>query len=192
MNKKPKDLALLFATFFKIGLFTFGGGYAMISLLEHEFVEKRKSIEKDEMIDMLAISESTPGPLAINLATYLGYKSLGFWGSLVATVGVVVPSFVIIFLISLFLDNLLEYEVAQHAFMGINCAVGVLIVLSGFSLLKSMKKDVFTVTMFLLSFVAALCILFFEWNISTVALILGGALITLLIYAVKRVRGIKQ
>ena len=100
-----KEKGLLFKIFFtmmKIGLFTFGGGYAMLALLENEFVEKRAWLEKDEFLDMVAIAESTPGPIAINSATYIGYKKAGFLGSTLATVGVCIPSVVIIFLISLF------------------------------------------------------------------------------------------
>ena len=98
----------LFLTMLKIGLFTFGGGYAMISLLQNEFVEKKKYMEKDEFLDMVAIAESTPGPIAINAATYIGYKHLGILGSLLATVAICIPSFVIIFAISLFLDTFLQ------------------------------------------------------------------------------------
>ena len=95
----------LFITMLKIGLFTFGGGYAMIALLENEFVSRRKWIEKNEFLDMVAIAESTPGPIAINAATYIGYRVLRFRGSLIATVGVCIPSFAIIYVISLFFDN---------------------------------------------------------------------------------------
>ena len=97
--KKYLDLIL---SFLKIGAFTFGGGYAMISLLENEFVSEKKWIEKEEFLDVVAIAESTPGPIAINAATYLGYKHLGFFGSLMATVAICIPSFIIIFAISLF------------------------------------------------------------------------------------------
>ena len=85
-----------------IGLFTFGGGYAMIALLEEELVSKRKWIDKEEFLDLVAIAESTPGPIAINMATYVGYKRAGFLGALFSTIGMCIPSFVIIFLISLF------------------------------------------------------------------------------------------
>ena len=95
----------LFATFFKIGAFTFGGGYAMVALLEHEFVEEKQWVTREEFLDMVAIAESTPGPVAINSATYLGYHMAGFWGALVSTVAVVLPSFLIIFAISLVFDQ---------------------------------------------------------------------------------------
>ena len=142
MMKKYLDL---FLTMLKIGLFTFGGGYAMIALLENEFVEKKKHIDKDEFLDMVAIAESTPGPIAINAATYLGYKKLGFLGSLMATVGVVIPSFIIIFTISLFFDAFLSFTIVEYAFRGIQVCVIYLIFSAGIKMLKSMKKTVFSV-----------------------------------------------
>lgn len=137
----------LFLTMMKIGLFTFGGGYAMIALLENEFVEKKKYIEKDEFLDMVAIAESTPGPIAINAATYLGYKQLGFLGALVATVGVVIPSFVIIFTVSLFFDAFLSFTLIQYAFRGIQVCVIYLIFSAGLKMLSQMKKTVFSVSL---------------------------------------------
>ena len=141
-----KKYLSLFLTMMKIGLFTFGGGYAMIALLENEFVEKKKHIEKDEFIDMVAIAESTPGPIAINAATYLGYKRLGFLGSLVATVGVIIPSFVIIFTISLSFDAFLSFTLVEYAFRGIQVCVIYLIFSAGLKMLKSMKKTAFSIT----------------------------------------------
>ena len=108
----------LFLTFAKIGLFTFGGGYAMISLIENSCVEKKQWITHDEMMNVTVIAESTPGPIAINCATFVGYKQKGFTGAISATIGMVLPSFCIIFLISMFLDNFLEITWIAHAFMG--------------------------------------------------------------------------
>ncbi len=130
----------LFLTMLKIGLFTFGGGYAMIALLESEFVSKRKWIEKDEFLDMVAIAESTPGPIAINAATYIGYKMLGVLGSLTATVAVCIPSFVIIYAISLFFDAFLSFTLVSYAFRGIQVCVIWLILSAGLKMLKQMKK----------------------------------------------------
>ena len=114
----------LFLTFAKIGLFTFGGGYAMISLIENSCVEKKQWITHDEMMNVTVIAESTPGPIAINCATFVGYKQKGFTGAISATIGMVLPSFCIIFLISMFMDNFLEITWIAHAFMGIKIAVG--------------------------------------------------------------------
>ena len=129
----------------KIVLFTFGGGYAMIALLENEFVEKKKYLEKDEFLDMVAIAESTPGPIAINAATYIGYKQSGFLGSLTATVAICIPSILIIFVISLFLDAFLSFTVVEYAFRGIQVCVIYLIFSAGLKMLKSMKKTVMSV-----------------------------------------------
>ena len=122
-----KQLLRLFATFFKIGAFTFGGGYAMIALLENEFVAKKQWIDQEEFLDMVAIAESTPGPVAINSATYLGYHMAGFWGALVSTVAVVLPSFLIIFAISLVFDQFLAISYVNYAFQGIRVCVVYLI-----------------------------------------------------------------
>lgn len=135
----------LFLTMFKIGLFTFGGGYAMIALLENEFVSKKEWIEKDEFLDMVAIAESTPGPIAINAATYIGYKMLGFLGSFTATVAVCIPSFVIIYAISLFFDAFLSITLVSYAFRGIQVCVIWLILSAGLKMLKQMKKTAFNI-----------------------------------------------
>lgn len=131
----------LFLTLLKIGLFTFGGGYAMIALLENEFVSRKKWIEKDEFLDMVAIAESTPGPIAINAATYIGYKSAGFLGSLIATVAVCIPSFVIIYAISLFFDAFLSLTLVSYAFRGIQVCVIYLILSAGLKMLGQMKRS---------------------------------------------------
>ena len=135
----------LFITMLKIGLFTFGGGYAMIAILENEFVSKKKWIERDEFLDMVAIAESTPGPIAINAATYIGYKMLGFLGSLIATIAVCMPSFVIIYTISLFFDNFLSLTLVSYAFRGIQVCVIWLILSAGLKMFKQMKKTPFNI-----------------------------------------------
>ena len=154
-----KKYLSLFFTMLKIGLFTFGGGYAMLALLENEFVEKQKYIDKDEFLDMVALAESTPGPIAINSATYLGYKRLGVLGSLMATVGVVIPSFVIIFTISLFFDAFLSFTLVEYAFRGIQVCVIYLIFSAGLKMLKSMKKTAFSIT---IVSAVALCMVVFS------------------------------
>ena len=143
-----KKYLTLFWSMLKIGLFTFGGGYAMIALLENEFVDKKKYMDKEEFLDMVAIAESTPGPIAINAATYIGYKRLSFFGSLAATVGVIIPSFVIIFCISLFFDAFLSFTLVEHAFRGIQVCVVYLIFSAGLKMLKQMKKTAFSVGIF--------------------------------------------
>lgn len=130
----------LFLTFAKIGLFTFGGGYAMIGLIEDTCVEKKKWITHEDMAAMTAVAESTPGPMAINCATYTGYLQAGIAGAVSATLGIVLPSFLIIYLISMFFDNFLEITVVAHAFQGIKIAVGILILQAGMNMYKKMKK----------------------------------------------------
>ena len=139
MNK-INALLKLFLTMFKIGLFTFGGGYAMVAIIERELVEKKKWIEHEEFMDVIAIAESTPGPIAINSATYIGYKIRGFFGSLFATLGVVLPSFIIIVLISLFYEQFVQIEIVKYAFNGIQACVAFLILSAGLKMFKKLKK----------------------------------------------------
>jgi len=121
-------IAELFRTFFRIGAFTFGGGYAMISILDHECVEKKKWITSEELMNVTVIAESTPGPVAINCATFTGYKMAGVAGAVAATVGVVLPSLFVIFLISQFFENLLTVPVIARIFRGIRAGVAVLMI----------------------------------------------------------------
>ena len=182
----------LFFTMLKIGLFTFGGGYAMIALLENEFVEKKKYMEKDEFLNMVAIAESTPGPIAINAATYIGYKRLRFFGSLAATLGVVIPSFVIIFTISLFFDAFLSFTLVEYAFRGIQVCVIYLIFSAGLKMLRQMKKNVLSVT--IVSTVSLCMILFslFAVKFSTILYIVICGIVGLIVYFVKQMKDGKE
>ncbi len=159
-NPKPncsfKKCLGLYLIFFKIGLFTFGGGYAMIPLIENEIVEKKKWITNDEFLDIIAIAESTPGPIAINSATYIGSRRSGFLGSLAATLGVMTPSFAIILLISLFFLQYKENEIIQYAFKGIRIGVSLLIMMAGVRLFKKLKKDIFAYLLIVAGFGLAL------------------------------------
>lgn len=141
--QEAKNLGTLFFTFFKIGLFTFGGGYAMIALLEEEFIQRRKWLDKDEFLDMAAIAESTPGPVAINSATYLGYKLAKVPGAATATVAVCLPSFLIIYAISLFFEQFTQLTVIASAFKGIQVCVIYLIFSAGVRMLKALDKSPF-------------------------------------------------
>lgn len=141
--QEAKSLGTLFFTFFKIGLFTFGGGYAMIALLEEEFIQRRKWLDKDEFLDMAAIAESTPGPVAINSATYLGYKLAKVPGAATATVAVCLPSFLIIYAISLFFEQFTQLTVIANAFKGIQVCVIYLIFSAGVRMLKALDKSPF-------------------------------------------------
>lgn len=141
--QEAKSLGTLFFTFFKIGLFTFGGGYAMIALLEEEFIQRRKWLDKDEFLDMAAIAESTPGPVAINSATYIGYKLAKVPGAATATVAVCLPSFLIIYAISLFFEQFTQLTVIASAFKGIQVCVIYLIFSAGVRMLKALDKSPF-------------------------------------------------
>lgn len=141
--QEAQSLGTLFFTFFKIGLFTFGGGYAMIALLEEEFIQRRKWLDKDEFLDMTAIAESTPGPVAINSATYLGYKLAKIPGAATATVAVCLPSFLIIYAISLFFEQFTQLTVIASAFKGIQVCVIYLIFSAGVRMLKALDKSPF-------------------------------------------------
>jgi chromate transporter len=138
--RRVKKYISLFLTMLKIGLFTFGGGYAMIALLEHELVEKKRWLEKDEFLDMTAVAESTPGPIAVNMATFLGYKRGGIFGAAAATLGVCLPSFVIIFVISLVFDAFLALKPVFWAFRGVQVGVVFLILSAGLRMLQGLKK----------------------------------------------------
>ena len=176
----------------KIGLFTFGGGYAMIALLENEFVSKKEWIEKDEFLDMVAIAESTPGPIAINAATYIGYKLLGFLGSLTATVAVCIPSFVIIYAISLFFDAFLSLTLVAYAFKGIQVCVIWLILSAGLKMLRQMKKTTFNIL--ILSAVVLCMVTFsvFSVKFSTIFYILISGCIGIFVYALGLLRGKRE
>ena len=175
----------LFLSFAKVGLFTFGGGYAMLALIENLCVERKHWITHDEMMNITVIAESTPGPIAINCATFVGYRQRGFAGALAATVGMVLPSFVLLLLISLFLDRFMELTLIAAAFKGIKLAVGVLILDAGITMLRKMHKKPFPLTIMSLSFAAMLLIDLFSWNFSSISLMLVAAAISLTLFLVK-------
>ena len=172
----------LLLTFAKIGLFTFGGGYAMIAMIENNCVEQKKWITHDEMMNVTVIAESTPGPIAINCATFTGYKKAGLVGALVATLGMIIPSFMIIYLISMFLDNFLELTIIANAFKGIKIAVGFLILDAAITMIKKMHKKKLPRTIMACSCIVMLCINIFAWDFSSISLMLVAAVVSLTIY----------
>lgn len=169
---KAKSLGTLFFTFFKIGLFTFGGGYAMIALLEEEFIQRRRWLDKDEFLDMTAIAESTPGPVAINSATYLGYKLAGVPGAAVATVAVCLPSFLIIYAISLFFEQFTQLTVIANAFKGIQVCVIYLIFSAGVRMLQALDHSLFSSGVLLSVFLAMTSLSLAGISVSSILLIL--------------------
>ena len=178
-----KVLLDLFLTFAKIGLFTFGGGYAMISIIEDNCVERKQWITHDEMMNITVIAESTPGPIALNCATFTGYKKAGILGALVATLGMIVPSFSVIYLISKFLDNFLEFTIIANAFKGIKIAVGILILDAAITMIKKMKKAKQSVIIMICSCLVMLCVNVFAWNFSSISLMLIVAVVSLVLHA---------
>ncbi|MCQ2426474.1 MAG: chromate transporter [Lachnospiraceae bacterium] len=183
-----KNKAALFFSFLKIGAFTFGGGYAMIALLRREFVEEKKWLSSEEFFDLVAVAESTPGPIAINAATYIGFRSCGLAGSLLATLGVCLPSFVIIYLISLFFDAFLSLKYVTYAFRGIQACVPYLILSAGIKMLKGLKKDVFSVTVFCLTLGCMLALSLFAVSFSSVFYILISGTLGLVFYGIGLLR----
>ena len=183
-KKSLKNLLTLFLTFFKLGIFSIGGGPTLLTLIQGEFVEKKKWLDNDELMEMTAIAESTPGPIAINLATYLGYKKGGFLGALVSTLGVIITPFVLMFCISLFLENILSNEAVQYAFMGVKVGVVFLLLKVSITLIRGVKKDWFGVLLLFITTIGMILITIFSVNFSAIYFILLGAVLGLLIYGI--------
>ena len=182
--KKLKSLLSLFLTMFKIGLFTFGGGYAMIAIIERELVEKKEWINKDEYLDIISIAESSPGPIAVNTATFIGYKNGGFFGSVFATLGVVMPSFIIIFMISIFFNAFLSIKIVEYAFKGIEVAVAFIILTAGIKLFNGIQKTPFNIV---LTAITVLCVILFSLfaiAFSSIYYILIGGFIGIIFYII--------
>ena len=178
----------LLCTFFKIGLFTFGGGYSMISLIDDECVVKKKWITSDELMNVTIIAESTPGPIAINCATYVGYRQAGILGSVISTIGVVLPSFIIIYIISLFFDNILENKIIASAFKGIKIAVSLLVFTAALRMLKIIPRNKLPLIIMAVTFVAMIAISVFSINFSSIYLILIAGLVGYITFAISRFR----
>lgn len=175
----------LFLTFAKIGLFTFGGGYAMIAVIEDSCTDRKKWITHDEMMNIAVIAESTPGPIAINAATYVGFLQAGFWGAVSATLGIVLPSFAIIYIISMFLDNFLEFTIVRSAFKGVKIAVGLLILDAGIHMFRKMPKKPLPLAIVTGSLAAVLCINLFSLHFSSITLMFVSAAASLALFMVK-------
>ena len=184
-----KILLDLFLTFAKIGLFTFGGGYAMISVIEDNCVERKKWLTHDELMHMTVIAESTPGPIAINCATFTGCKQAGFPGALAATIGMVLPSFVIIFVISQFLDNFLAITLIANAFQGIKIGVGILILDAAVSMIRKMPKKPMSRAIMTVSAGIMLLVNIFSWNFSSISLMVAAGVVGLAAFGLREKGG---
>ena len=185
---KLKKILSLAWVFFKIGLLTFGGGYAMIPIIQSEVSEKRKWISEEELMHVITMAESTPGPIAINAATYVGYKICGFFGSLAATVSVVLAPFTIIYLISLFLEQFMQFKVVENAFKGIQIAVAFLILSAGIKFIKKLKKQPFPIITVALTVAVMIALDLFALSFSSVYLILMGAFAGLMLTIIQRMQ----
>ena len=179
----------MFLTFAKIGLFTFGGGYAMISLIEDTCVEQKGWITHEDMVNIAVVAESTPGPIAINCATHVGYRQGGFRGAVAATLGVVLPSFVIIYAISIFLDHFLEIPLIANAFRGIKLAVGLLIVNAALNMLTKTKKSPLATGILLCTCTAMVLISVFSWRFSSIGLMLAAGTVSLVLFTFEQKGG---
>ena len=189
MNKgKGRKLCELFLIFFKIGLFIFVGGYDMISLIDEECVVKKNWITSDELMDVTIIAESTPGPIAINCATFVGYRQAGLLGAVISTVGVVLPSFLIIYAISLFFDNILENRIVSNAFKGIKVAVSLLVFTAALRMLKIIPKKILPIIIMAVTFIAMILISIFSVNFSSIYLILIAGLAGYISFILARLR----
>ena len=184
--KRSKLLWQLFTVFFKVGLFTFGGGYAMISIMEDACVDRRGWITRDEMDELVVVAESTPGPIAINCATFVGARQGGLPGAIIATLGMVLPSFLVIFAISRFLDRFLEIRAVASAFQGIKLAVSVLILDAGLRLLRRLPRKPLPLAILLVSLAVMLLVNFGALRLSSVVLMLAAAAVSLAVFAAQR------
>ena len=182
-----KELMNLFWSFCRIGGLTFGGGYAMLPMLQKEVVETHKWATEQELLDYYAVGQATPGIIAVNTATFIGYKEKGILGAIFATSGVVFPALIIIMSIAGFIDSFSDSNIVQHAFSGIRVAVGVLILNALVNLVKGSVKDILGIILFVATFIISIV-----FNISVVYIVVASALIGIISDFVNRKRGIKQ
>ena len=176
----------LFLTFAKIGLFTFGGGYAMISMIENACVENKKWISHDDMMNITVIAESTPGPIAINCATFVGYKQKGLIGAIATTMGIVFPSFAIIYLIAILMDDFLEITVIANAFKGIKLAVGILILDAALKMIQKMQRKPIPIAIMVCAATLMMITNIFSLKLSSVTLVLAAGIVSLCIFKMKQ------
>ena len=184
-----KKLLELYFSFLKIGLFTFGGGYAMLPLIERTCVENKEWITKEEMVNITVLAESTPGPVAINCATFVGKRQKGIAGAVAATLGMITPSFFIILLISVFLDRFIQIKWVAGAFQGIKIAVGILIIDAAIRLFTKLDKKPITYIVTLLSLAAMILIDVFAVKISSVVLLVAAGVAGFIVYRIKTAKG---
>ena len=188
MKEKSHVLKKLFLSTLYLSTFTFGGGYAMIALLETEFCVRKNWLDKKEFLDMTAISESTPGPTAVNSATYIGYKIGGALGAIATTVGVCIPSFFIIYIISLFFDKFLSLKVVYAGFRGIQVGVIYLILTAGLRMLKALDNTLLDKIIILGVFIMMILFTLFSVKFSSVFYIIISGAVGIAVYLIKTLR----
>ena len=181
-------LLKLFVEFFKIGLFSFGGGYGMLALMQETCVEKNKWLDKEEFMDVVAVAESTPGPIAVNLSTYVGYKHRKLIGAIISTIGVCAPSMIIIGIISVYFENFLQFKIVRYAFTGVRIAVSILLIDIAIRLLKteiaSSPNKKFTISLFTIFAIFLLIQNIIQFSFSSIYLILIAAIIGLMYHVI--------
>ncbi|GKX27809.1 chromate transporter [Vallitalea longa] len=175
--KKFKEILKYYMLFFKIGLFTIGGGYAMLPIIEKELVEKYKWSTEEEVLDSYALAQSIPGVIAVNTAALIGVKGKGFWGAVAASLGVISPSIIIIIMISTFFSRLREITIVENAFKGVRAAVLALLVISVYKMVRKSVKDIWGIIFLSVAFV---CVLFFD--VSPIFIIIGAVIVSIFIY----------
>ncbi len=185
-KSKLKILWQVFLTFMKIGGFTFGGGYAMLPLIEHICIEKNKWMTPEEMADIIVIAESSPGPIAINCSTFVGYRQAGIPGAVAGTLGMVLPSFVIIFLISMYLGEWLGIKAVAACFKGIKIAVGILIGNAGLNLMLKMERNFFTLAIMIISGLLILGADLLNWHVSVIAVMFSFGALSYIIFSARQ------
>jgi chromate transporter len=178
-------LLQLFTTFFKIGLFSFGGGFAMIPLIQREVIEKHKWIDEQDFLEMLVLAQSTPGPIAVNTAVFVGYKTRGVVGAIATTLGTVLPSFIVILLLALFFAEVRDNRYVDAAFRAMRPAVVALIVAPLMGLLRGMKW-------YLMSVAAAVAVLVWWFGVSPVYFIAVGVVVGVILAVVNGRKGAKR
>lgn len=181
MNEKLKILLRLYFAFFKIGSFTFGGGYAMLPMMQDELINSRKWITDDELLDYYAVGQSTPGIIAVNVSTFVGFKQAGIIGGIIATLGVITPSIVIITLLATLITSIDKYPLVQKALKGINVAVAALITDANFNFVKKTSKGMASILIMAASF-----LLIYFFNLPSYVVILATALLALIVYFWRR------
>ena len=179
-----KGYLKLFLTFLKLGFLSIGGGNTMVSMLEGELINKKKWLTVEELTEMIAVAECTPGPIAINIATYIGYKRGKILGALCATLGIVIPPVICMFIIATFLDKLAQFNFVNYILSGIKCGVIILLLSVSISLIKKSKIDLFSILAILVVVISKIILTIFGLDFSAIYYIITGALFGITIYGI--------